>query len=172
MKRMLIGSICLIHLLLATAVASAADKQIIFVVRHAERADAGSADARSMSADPPLSAAGKARAERLAAMLRDAHVVHVFTTELRRTRETAAPLATAAHVEPVPVPSKDVDGLVARVTATNGASLIVGHSNTVPEILKKLGVSEPVHIDDEQFGDLFVVVRGDPGDVTLVKLKY
>ena len=58
------------------------------------------------------------------------------------------------------------------MTATNGASLIVGHSNTVPEILKKLGVSEPVHIDDEQFGDLFVVVRGDPGDVTLVKLKY
>jgi phosphohistidine phosphatase SixA len=171
MKRMLIGSICLIHLLLATA-ASAADKQIIFVVRHAERADAGSTDARSMSADPPLSAAGKARAERLAAMLGDAHVAHVFTTELRRTRETAAPLAAAVPVEPVAVPSKDVDGLVARVSAAKGASVVVGHSNTVPEILKKLGVSESIHIDDDEFGDLFVVVRGGPGDVTLVKLKY
>jgi len=171
MRRMLTVSICLIHLLLATTV-SAADKQVVFVVRHAERADAGSADAQSMNADPPLSAAGRARAERLAVMLRDARITHVFTTELRRTRETAAPVAAAAHVESVAIPSKDVDGLVARVTAATGVSLIVGHSNTVPEILKKLGVSEPVHINDDEFGDLFVVVRGGPGDVTLVRLKY
>jgi len=171
MKRLLIVPIVLIHLLLATTV-SGADKQVVFVVRHAERADAGSVEAQSMNADPPLSAAGRNRAERLAAMLRDARVAHVFTTELRRTRETAAPLASAAHLEPVTVPSKDVDGLVARVTAAKGVSLIVGHSNTVPEILKKLGVSEPVHINDDEFGDLFVVVRGAPGDVTLVKLKY
>jgi len=171
MKRLLIVPIVLIHLLLATTV-SGADKQVVFVVRHAERADAGSVEAQSMNADPPLSAAGRNRAERLAAMLRDARVAHVFTTELRRTRETAAPLASAAHLEPVTVPSKDVDGLVARVTEAKGVSLIVGHSNTVPEILKKLGVSEPVHINDDEFGDLFVVVRGAPGDVTLVKLKY
>jgi phosphohistidine phosphatase SixA len=171
MKRMLTVSICLIHLLLATTV-TAADKQVIFVVRHAERADAGSAGAQMMNADPPLSPAGKARAERLAASLHDARIAQVFTTELRRTRETAAPTASAAHVEPVTVPSKDVDGLIARVTAAKGVSLIVGHSNTIPEILEKLGVSEPVQVNDNEFGDLFVVVRGAPNDVTLVRLKY
>jgi phosphohistidine phosphatase SixA len=171
MKRTLAVSIGLIHLLLATT-GTAADKQVVFVVRHAERADAGSADAQSMNADPPLSAAGKTRAERLAAMLRDARIAHVFTTELRRTRDTAAPVAAAAHIEPVTVPLKDVDGLIARVTAAKGVSLIVGHSNTVPEILRKLGVSEAVHIGDDEFGDLFVVVRGAPADVTLVRLKY
>jgi phosphohistidine phosphatase SixA len=105
-------------------------------------------------------------------MLRDARIAHVFTTELRRTRDTAAPVAAAAHIEPVTVPLKDVDGLIARVTAAKGVSLIVGHSNTVPEILRKLGVSEAVHIGDDEFGDLFVVVRGAPADVTLVRLKY
>lgn len=171
MKRPLTVLICLVHLLLATTL-SAADTQVVFVVRHAERADAGSAAAQSMKADPPLSAAGRTRAERLAAILREARIAHVFTTELRRARETAAPVAAAAHVEPVAVPSKDVDGLIARVTAAKGVSLVVGHSNTVPEILKKLGVSEPVHIGDEEFGDLFVVVRGASGDVSLVRLKY
>ena len=70
------------------------------------------------------------------------------------------------------MPSKNVDGLITRVTAAKGVSLIVGHSNTVPEILKKLGVSEQIHIGDDEFGDLFVVVRGAAGDVTLVRLKY
>ncbi len=157
---------------LTAAVAAAADRQIIFVVRHAERADAGSPDAKMMSADPSLSAMGKARADRLAAILRVAQVGHIFTTELRRTRETAAPLAAATHLDIVSLPVKDVDGLVTRLSDAHGTSLVVGHSNTVPEILKKLGVPESVSVSDDDFDDLFVVVKAAGGEVTLVRLKY
>ena len=157
---------------LTATVAAAADRQIVFVVRHAERADAGSPDAKMMSADPPLSAIGKARADRLAAILRAAQVGHIFTTELRRTRETAAPLAAATHLDIVALPAKDVDGLVTKLSAAQGASLVVGHSNTVPEILKKLGVQESVSVSDDDFDNLFVVIKAAGGEVTLVRLKY
>ena len=76
-------------------------------------------------------------------MLRSAKIKQVFTTELVRTRQTAAPTAAEAHVEPIVVPSKDLDDLVGRITR-KAPTLVVGHSNTVPDILKKLGVSESV----------------------------
>ena len=60
-----------------------------------------------------------------------------------------------------------------RLHATkDGAVLVVGHSNTLPEILAKLGAPAKVAIDDGDFGNLFVVVRS-PGKVpTVVRLRY
>ena len=62
----------------------------MFLVRHAERADAGMAAAKMAGRDPDLSDAGKARANALAAMLKDARITAIFTTEYKRTRQTGA----------------------------------------------------------------------------------
>src|SRR5690606_18387538 len=80
--------------------ASVAEAQMVIVVRHAERADAGAAAGAAMTAspDPELSAAGKARAQGLAAMLKDVGVAAIYTTEYRRTIDTAQPLADALSV--------------------------------------------------------------------------
>jgi hypothetical protein len=72
----------------------------------------------------------------------------------------------------VALPARDVDGLVTRLSAAQGPSLVVGHSNTVPEILKKLGVQESVSVSDDDFDNLFVVIKAASGEVTLVRLKY
>ena len=64
----------------------------VFVVRHAERADDGAA---KLEDDPDLSAAGRARAEALAAALEDAGITAIFATQYKRTHQTAAPLAKA-----------------------------------------------------------------------------
>ena len=77
----------------------------MFLVRHAERAD--------NSKDSPLSASGTERAARLAAMLEDAGITAIYTTEYRRTKETAAPLGRAVHVAPVVVSAADGDALAA-----------------------------------------------------------
>lgn len=164
-----LAAVCL--LICARAVSA---QQVIFVVRHAERAD-NEPMAASKSAIPndvPLSAAGRARAAHLAAMLRSAGITHVFTTEFKRTRETAEPLVTAQHIKPVMAPAKDVDALVAAVKAAKGASLVVGHSNTVPDILKKLGVKESIKIAEPEYDNLFVVVRSAAGTATLVRIRY
>jgi broad specificity phosphatase PhoE len=155
--------------------AAAAAEQIIFVVRHAERADAAGAGpppAGMMANDPPLSAAGHERAKRLAATLASAGVKHIFTTDLARTRQTAAPLAESIQVKPSAVASRDVPALAQQVRSAAGPVLVVGHSNTVPELLKQLGVQAPASIGESEYDNLFVVFRPAAGEPTLVRLRY
>ena len=154
---------------------SAAAQQTIFVVRHAERADTAAPGAAAMgtpATDPPLSAAGHERAARLASMLRSADITHIFTTEFRRTQETAAPLAKPLKLTPVISPSKDPAPLVDQVLQLKGSALIVGHSNTIPDLLKRLGIGAAVTIPDAEYDNLFIVVRPAAGEPTLVRLRF
>ena len=143
---------------------------VVFLVRHAERADAGMAAAKMAGADPELSDAGKARAASLAALLKDAKITAIFTTEYKRTRDTAQPLAAATGIASTAVVSKDAASLIDKVKASAGNILVVGHSNTLPEIIKALGIAEPVSIAEDQFDNLFVVVRGPKP--ALLRLHY
>jgi broad specificity phosphatase PhoE len=161
--------------LLLLSAASAAAQQTVFLVRHAERADAASAGAARMAtrdADPPLSAAGRERAARLASMLRSAGITAIFSTEFRRTRETAAPLAGRLKLAPVAVPSGDTAALVERVQQVKGNVLVVGHSNTIPDLLKRLGIKDEIAIPDAEYDNLFIIVRPVTGEPTLIRLRF
>ena len=151
--------------------------QVIFVVRHAERADQGAPAAPMTSQgtipnDPSLSEAGKARAAKLAALLASADIKHIFATEFKRTRETAAPLAAKLKLEAVMSASRDPQPLIDAVRKATGNVLIVGHSNTVPDVLKRLGVKDAITIAETEYDNLFILVRRDAGDPTLVRLRY
>ena len=171
-------------LVFSLAAQLAAAGQVIFVVRHAERADRPAAAAPAPSGraqaphgmmianDVPLNAAGRERAQRLAATLRSAGIKHIFTTEYQRTRQTAAPLAEALHVKPVLTAAKDLDPLAAALKRLKEPALVVGHADTVPELLKKLGVAGEITIGDAEYDNLFVVVRGATGPPTLIRLRY
>jgi phosphohistidine phosphatase SixA len=143
---------------------------LVFLVRHAERADAGMAAAKMAGADPELSDAGKARAQALAALLRDARISTIFTTQYKRTKDTAQPLAAASGAKVTVIDATDGSGLIARVKGASGNVLVVGHSNTLPDLINALGIAEPVTIADDQFDDLFLVVRGPKP--TLLRLHY
>jgi broad specificity phosphatase PhoE len=157
-------------LMLVVSVATAAAQPIVFIVRHAERADAGMAAAKVPGADPDLSGAGVARANSLAAMLEDARIRTVITTEFKRTKQTGEPVATAAGVSLTVIDSKDVTGLLKTVRSSTGNVLVVGHSNTLPDVLKGLGVTEPITIGEDEFDSLFVVTRASPP--AFVRLRY
>ncbi len=132
-------------------------QEMVFLVRHAEKADA--------SRDPALSPRGEARARALAALLRDAGVTAVWATELRRTQLTAQPLAKARHL-PVRVhPAGDSAGLVEEIRKQQprGRVLVVGHSNTLPEIAAALGVREKIRLADDEYDALFVVIPAPEG---------
>jgi broad specificity phosphatase PhoE len=167
-------------LLSSAAGAIAAGPQVVFMVRHAERAVAapapGAATAEkpmtAASDDPPLSVAGHERAVRLAAMLRSADVRHVFTTEYLRTRQTAVPTADARHLEIVAIPAKDPDALLTKIRQATGNVLVVGHSNTIPDLLKALGIKDDITIAEAEYDNLFVVIRPEAGEPSLVRLRY
>jgi len=137
----------------------------VVLVRHAEKVDEGD--------DPELTERGRARAEVLAKTLRSLPVRAVFTTPLRRTVATVAPLCRDKKLEPVQLPAAEQKGLVTRVIKENlGQTVLVcGHSNTVPAIVKAFGVREPVAIADDEFDWLFVVTLGPDGAQCLA-LRY
>ena len=138
-------------------------QEAIYLVRHAERAN--------QSEDPPLSTEGVGRSYRLRDMLKDAGITRIFTSELRRTIETAAPLASAIHVSPQQI---SPDALAAKIAASNARDriLVVGHSNTLPALLRALRVEPPITIADDAYDNLFIVVFPRDGRPVLLRLKY
>src|SRR6266699_1655524 len=153
-------SSCLIGLCLAAA---AHASPVILIVRHAEKATTG-------GNDPDLSLAGQKRADALARILRDSQITAVLVTEFKRTQETAAPTARAAHVTPTVVPANDVPRLIGKLRALNGNALVVGHGNTIPELVKALGVATPISIPDDDYTEILVVSLGDVPQ--LLRLHY
>ena len=151
---------------LAATAHSVHAQEAIYVVRHAERADD--------SADAELSSEGVRRSNTLSALLAGAGVSRIFTSERKRTIQTAAPLARALHLDSAIVNASDEDALIQRVRGSHPSDrvLIVGHSNTVPSILEKLGVKERIAIPDAEFDNLFMVVPRAGEAPVLVRLKY
>jgi phosphohistidine phosphatase SixA len=162
--------ICLVLSLLLATTAPALAQSPIYLVRHAERADSGTMAATTMATDPDLSDAGRARAESLAFILKDAGIKAIYTTEYKRTRQTAAPLAKALGIEATVVPAREMKTLVEKIKGAAAPVLVVGHSNTVGDTIAALGVAEPVKIGDADYDNLFIVVPG--AKPTLVRLHY
>ena len=146
--------------------ATASAQKMIFVVRHAERADAGG----PAQPDPALSAAGQERAKKLAAMLADAGVTAISVTNTTRAQQTAQPLATKLGLHPEIVDAADTPATLKslKTAHANDIVLVVGHSNTVPAILKAYG-KDGVTIADTEFDNLFVIV---PKAGTVTRLRY
>jgi broad specificity phosphatase PhoE len=151
--------------------AAAYAQKLVFVVRHAERADGGAATGQmGAPADPALSAAGEARAAKLAALLADAGVKAIFTTEFRRTLDTGKPLAGKLGLTVQSMPARDTGALVQKIKTAHAGDvvLIVGHSNTVPDIIKALGGPD-VKVGDDEYDNLFVLV---PSTGTLTRIRF
>jgi 2,3-bisphosphoglycerate-dependent phosphoglycerate mutase len=128
---------------------------VVWVVRHAEKASDGD--------DPPLTEAGQARAEALAALLADEPIVAVYSTPYQRTQQTAAPTAEAHGLTVLEYdPRSDLPALLI-AEHLGQAVLITGHSNTVPGIVAGLGVTPaPEEIPHERYGDLYRVTITGP----------
>ena len=148
------------------AAAPARAQKAVVVVRHAEKVDE--------SDDPLLSAAGKARALELAKHLRTAGVKAIYVTQYKRTGLTAAPLAAAAGLKPIVVHADARQELVDRIRRDNpnDVVLVVGHSDTVPEVLRLLGHPDPVTIGAHEYDNLFVAVPNKGGPPTVLRLRY
>jgi phosphohistidine phosphatase SixA len=135
----------------------------IFIVRHAEKASA-------TDPDTPLAMQGEDRALALARLLRSAGVSHVFASHLKRTQQTVEPLVEQRGLTTTIV---HADKTAELLTALKGlppeaVAVVAGHSNTIPDILKGLGITTKVDIKDDQYGRVFLVT----GAGQLIELSY
>jgi broad specificity phosphatase PhoE len=107
--------------------------------------------------DPDLTAEGQRVAALVPNWFAGEQVRAIYVSDYRRTRQTAAPLAARLGLTPIVYDPRDTPALIARVRAGPLPALIVGHSNTVPDIVAQLGGTRPGPLVHEDFGDIWRV---------------
>ena len=149
MMRLLAGMMALMLVGCAPA-ALTGGTPAIYVMRHLQKAE---------GQDPALSETGQRCAVRLSELMADRGIGAIYASTTRRARETAAPLAARLGLAASDYDPRDTPALVARVRAETASVLIVGHSNTVPDIVAGLGGARPANLSDESYGDVWRVAR-------------
>jgi len=137
----------------------------VILVRHAEK------DTQP-EGDPALTRAGQARAELLKRMLLDKNIKAIYTSEYRRTKETAKPLADELGITPIEI--NEAEPIANSILKKNEGQtvLVVGHTNTIPEIIKRLGGEAIDKIPETEFDNMFTVTISADKSVKIDKKKY
>jgi broad specificity phosphatase PhoE len=152
----------LLVLTMLTPCAALADPAMIYLVRHGEKETVGK--------DPALTAEGLQRARNIAAMLGKAGIRHVFATPTARARQTAQPLAERSGLQVELYDPRSPQALVAKVKGLSGPVLVVGHSNTLPELVRLFGGTPGADIDDNEYDRLYQLIVSPNDGVTTILL--
>lgn len=140
--------------------------QWVFLVRHAEKA---------YGSDPPLAAKGEKRARLLADIFGDFPLDALYSTHYKRTLATAQPIARRKGLEVRPYQADQLTtfALELRRQCRGQAVLVVGHSNTTPELVSRLAARADVErIDERDYSNLFLVAISGKGEREVVHLYF
>jgi broad specificity phosphatase PhoE len=140
------------------------DVTVVFLVRHAEKVD----DSR----DPELSDEGRLRAAALAEVLEYSGIDRVLSTDYIRTRDTAAPVAKALGLTVELYDPRDLSGAADGLLAQGGRVLVVGHSNTTPDLVQALGGDPGPTLEDSDYDRLYMVTIHPDGTSTTVLIRF
>lgn len=132
-----------------------ADSFVIYIVRHAEKEDT--------QLDPGLTTEGNRRAEGLAQMLSEAGVERIYSTIYRRNAATALPLARTLNLPVEFYQAAQGDALVTQLLAQRQTALVIGHSNTVADLINALGGTAD-ELSEDRYGDVFQLLMQREGD--------
>jgi len=122
----------------------------LYLVRHAEKQADG-------SKDPGLTAAGEQRAEKLATWLADKNIIDVWSSDYQRSRHTAKPSLANSGLELKLYDPRDLPALAAKLRDRQNNAVVVGHSNTTPQLAGLLCNCVVADMDDLEYDLLFVV---------------
>ncbi len=151
-----------------TAQSTDGDLTTIVLVRHAEKVDD--------SSDPDLSEAGYERAEKLAAMFEKISFDGVYSTNFKRTQETASPIAEMNNVEIQPYNHQNPSVQVEKwLEMHKGETILVsGHSNSTPTFANTILGEDHFSgsFDESDYGNILIVTVSNEGDKKLLHLRY
>ena len=147
-------------LILLAPGAALAQPSAIYLVRHGEKA--------TDSKDPDLTPQGQLRAQNIATMLAHTGIAHVFSTPTKRTRQSAQPLAQAGGLTIQLYDPGTPKLLVEKVKTLSGPVLVVGHSNTLPELVRLFGGQPGQDIADNEYDRVYQLIPGPNAAVTTV----
>lgn len=130
-----------------------------YVVRHAEKATPSSGTTMSTPNDPPLSAVGEQQAQALKDTLAGKKIAYIFSTNTVRTKSTAEPLRNLLSLSTQIYSPMPDSAFIAKLKGLRRNTLIVGHSNTVDNIVNGLTNANtlPADLQESEYDNLFVV---------------
>jgi len=137
----------------------------IYVVRHAEKETGIDPATMKAFTNPPLSFEGQQRALKLKEILGGRNFRHIYSTNTLRTLSTASPLKELFLNTPISIYSSKPDSMDAFIQQVKGIKkgdvLIVGHSNTVDDLVNKLcgKTIVPGDLKDSEYDNLFVIKK-------------
>ncbi len=144
----------------------------VLFVRHAETSELP-------AGDPALSEAGRQRAAELARQLADADVVAgidaIYSTPYRRSVETAKPVAEALGLTVRSYDADDTEDFIEALVKEHKGKiiLVVGHSNTVPQMIGNMGASKLVPpIAEDEYDNIYLVSIPWFGKTKTIRLRY
>ena len=134
------------------ALAAMPQAPTIYVMRHLNTLEG--------ERDPDLTAEGQAGAQRLVGWFKGKPLTAIYVSDYKRTRQTAAPLAAERGITVKIYNPADTPALIAQLRTETGPVLVVGHSNTVPDIVEQLGGARPAPLAHADFGDIWTIAGG------------
>jgi broad specificity phosphatase PhoE len=149
----------------ADAQPPAARVKTIIVVRHAEAE-------HQPGGDPSLTADGRARALELARVLADTQLDAVYITHRQRNRQTAAPLPRKAGEKPTVIDEVPATVAALRAAPWGTTALVIGHSNTVPDLIRGLTGNALPQSEPIIFDRMWIVTLARDGNPSLLRLRY
>lgn len=143
------------------------DLTTFILVRHAEKSND---DPR----DPSLSAEGEARAKKLAEVLGSQDISAIYSTPFKRTKSTAAPLASAKSLSVEIYDFRSQTYLQDMLKNHSGGTILIsGHSNTTPMVANTLlGSDQFKQLDENEYDMIFIVTVTEIGKGTVTVVKY
>ena len=140
----------LILLLFFTGIVSS--DTTIYLVRHAEKI------IEKDNKDPELTQIGLFRAQNIAKLLSSAGVTQIFSTHYKRTMQTAQPLADYQSIEISQYDPSKLEEFAQKLKQIDGTVLVVGHSNTTPQLTHLLSDQEINNITEEEYDNVYQVI--------------
>jgi len=139
-----------------------------YLIRHAEKDRSD-----NTNKDPDLTQDGFIRAYNWSKLFEQFKIDAIYSTNYKRTLNTAKPIAIANNLEIITYHPIKIDFSQFLQDTMGRNVLIVGHSNTTPGFVNKLIGEEVYHdIDDNDNANLYIVtITGNQTSHILVKTK-
>lgn len=153
-----------ISLLLVLLLSCMAAADTVYLVRHAEKQPQGQ--------DPALSVCGKQRADAMADSLAGVKLAAVYVTPYQRTQQTAAAVAKQQLLDITPYDPRQPEVLVQQLKALSQPALVVGHSNTVPQLVELLSGIAMAPLTEQDYDLLYQVKLTAPVSVSISRQNF
>src|SRR5436309_1076402 len=144
---------------LLTSILLTGCSQKYYIVRHAEKMKPEGNATMTSTDNPPLSPVGEQRAEALKKLLKNKKIGSIYSTNYERTLATAQPLAADQKILIHTYSAVD-SSFISELKEVKKNFLIVGHSNTVDDIVNGLmGKKVLSDLPDTAYNNMFIIKK-------------